>query len=83
MRENVYNDGGVITPEMQATFLNKYAHLEGIINDGPFTYNYYSYPETGKGFKVTLTDGKAVQVDKMSVNDVKTIVSCNKLKFGE
>ena len=81
MKEVTYNDGGSVTPEMQAEFLSRYAHLEGITDDG--ITKYYSYPETGKGFKVTFFNGKAVQVTRMSIDEVKTMVACSKLKFGE
>lgn len=79
MKENEYNNGGSVTPEMQAVFLGKYAHLEGIVGDD----KYYTYAETGKGFRVTFVDGKAVQVTKMSAEEAKTMVACSKLKFGD
>ena len=79
MKENEYNNGGSVTPEMQATFLSKYAHLEGIVGND----KYYTYTETGKGFRVTFIDGKAVQVTKMSADEAKTMVACSKLKFGD
>lgn len=74
-----YRDGGAVTPEMQASFLSKYAHFEGAVGND----KYYSYAETGKGFKVTTVDGKVVQITKMSAEEAKTIVTCSKLKFGE
>ena len=70
---------GYITPEKQASFLAKYAHLEGIVGDE----YYYTYNETGKGFRVTKVDGKAVQITKMTAEEAKTMVACSKLKFGE
>ena len=79
MKEVEYNNGGTVTPEMQAAFLSKYAHLEGIVGND----KYYSYTETGKGFRVTFVDGKAVQVTKMSAEEAKTMVACGNLKFGE
>lgn len=72
-------NNGCITPEKQAEFLSKYAHLEGIVGDDW----YYTYDETGKGFRVTKLDGCVVQVSKMSAQEAKTMVACSKLKFGE
>ena len=78
MRHGEISDG-CITPEKQAEFLSKYAHLEGIVgNDW-----YYTYEETVKGFRVTNIDGKTVQINKMSANEAKTMVACSKLKFNE
>lgn len=78
MRDGEINNG-CITPDKQAEFLSKYAHLEGIVgNDW-----YYTYEETGKGFRVTKIDGKTVQINKMSANEAKTMVACSKLKFNE
>ena len=89
MKEVEYNNGGSITPEMQAAFLSKYAHLEGIVGDD----KYYSYETSapskniksinGKAFKVTYVNGKAVQVTKMTIEEAKTMVACGNLKFGE
>ena len=89
MSQIEYNDGGVVTPEMQAKFLSRYAHLEGIVGDD----RYYSYETptpskningiNGKAFKVTYVDGKAVQVTKMTIDDARKIIECSKLKFGE
>lgn len=67
---------GCITPEAQAEFLSKHAHLEGIIG----MVKYYTY--RGQGFKVIHVAGKVAQVNKMSEAEVKRIVSCAKLKFG-
>ena len=79
MKEVEYNNGGTVTPEMQAAFLSKYAHLEGIVGNN----KYYSYAETGKGFCVTFVGGKAVQITKMTAEEAKTMVACSNLKFGE
>ena len=72
-------NNGCITPEKQAEFLSKYAHLEGIVGDDW----YYTYDETGKGFRVTKLNGSVVQISKMSAQEAKTMVACSKLKFGE
>ena len=72
-------NNGCITPEKQAEFLSKYAHLEGIVGDDW----YYTYDETGKGFRVTKLDGHVVQISKMSAQEAKTMVACSKLKFGD
>lgn len=86
MKETEYSNGGSVTPEMQAEFLSRYAHLEGIVgNDWYYTYdNVVPFNRIrGKGFKVTVVDGKAVQVTKMTSEEAKTMVACSKLKFGE
>lgn len=70
---------GYVTPEKQAAFLAKYAHLEGIVGND----SYYTYSETGKGFRVTRLNGEVVQIVKMSANEAKTMVACSKLKFGD
>ena len=89
MSQIEYNDGGAVTPEMQAKFLSRYAHFEGAVGDD----RYYTYEPiaaskniagiAGKGFKVTVVDGKAVQVTRMTAEEAKTMVACSKLKFGE
>jgi hypothetical protein len=72
-------DNGCITLEKQAAFLAKYAHLEGIVGND----SYYTYAETGKGFRVTKLNGQVVQVSKMTADEAKTMVACSKLKFGD
>lgn len=67
---------GYITPERQAEFLKRHAHLEGIIND----VKYYTY--NGAGFKVTYVGGQVAQVDKINPDDIKLILRCSELKFG-
>lgn len=67
---------GYITPEKQAEFLKRHAHLEGIING----VKYYTY--NGGGFKVIHAGDKIAQVDRMDADEIKRIVSCSKLKFG-
>ena len=67
---------GYVTPEKQAEFLKRHAHLETIING----VKYYTY--NGGGFKVTHVGGQVAQVDKMDADEIKRIVSCSKLKFG-
>lgn len=69
-------DNGYITPERQAEFLSKHGHLEGIIG----MVKYYTF--RGQGFKVIHVNGKVAQVNKMSEDEAKTIVSCARLKFG-
>ena len=69
-------DNGYITPERQADFLSKHAHLEGIIG----MVKYYTF--RGQGFKVIHVNGKVAQINKMSEDEVKKIISCAKLKFG-
>ena len=67
---------GYITPEKQAEFLSKHAHLEGILgNISFFTYN-------GAGFKVIHVGGQVAQVDKINPDDIKLILRCSELKFG-
>ena len=89
MKEVTYSAGGYVTPEMQAEFLSRYAHLEVIVGDD----QYYSYETpapsknikgiNGKAFKVTYVNGKAIQVTKMTVDEARKIIECSKLKFGE
>lgn len=67
---------GYITPEKQAEFLKRHAHLEIIING----VKYYTY--NGGGFKVTYVGGQVAQVDKMDAGEIKRIASCSKLNFG-
>ena len=80
------SDGGAITPEMQAEFLAKYAHLIGIVG----TDKYYAYEHNASGnklsdkaFRVIFVDGKPVQVIKMSKKEAETMVKCSNLKFGD
>ena len=67
---------GCLTPEAQAEFLSKHAHLEGFIG----MVKYYTY--RGQGYKVIYVAGMVAQVNKMDADDVKRIVSCAKIKFG-
>lgn len=78
MKQVVYigKTNGYVTPERQAEFLKRHAHLEIIIND----VKYYTY--NGGGFKVTYVGGQVAQVDKMDADEIKRIVSCAKIKFG-
>ena len=82
-------DGGAITPEMQAEFLAKYAHLIGIVgNDKYYVYDTPALSKTiewtlDKAFKVITIDGKAVQVVTMSKKEAETMVKCSNLKFGD
>lgn len=69
-------ENGYITPERQADFLSKHAHLEGIIG----MVKYYTF--RGQGFKVIHVNGKVAQINKMSEAEIKKIISCAKLKFG-
>ena len=69
-------ENGYITPERQADFLSKHAHLEGIIG----MVKYYTF--RGCGFKVIHINGKVAQVNRISEDEAKTIVSCARLKFG-
>lgn len=71
-----HKTNGYVTPERQAEFLSKHAHLEGIIG----MVKYYTF--RGQGFKVIHVNGKVAQINKMSEAEVKRIVSCAKLKFG-
>ena len=77
-------ENGYITPERQADFLSKHAHLEGILgvdsDIGCMTSKYYTY--NGGGFKVIHINGKVAQVNRISEDEAKTIVSCARLKFG-
>lgn len=70
------------TPEAQAEFLAKHAHLEGIV---PMTTlsgcsKYYTY--NGAGFNVICVDDKAIQINKINPDEIKRIISCSKLRFG-
>lgn len=67
---------GYITPEKQAEFLKRHAHLECIV--GPVKY--YTY--NGGGFKVIHVGGQVAQVDKMDAGEIKRLSSCSKIKFG-
>lgn len=69
-------ENGYVTPERQAEFLAKNAHLEGIIG----YVKYYTF--RGQGFKVIHVAGKVAQINKISEDEVKRIVRCSKLKFG-
>ncbi len=69
-------ENGYVTPERQAEFLAKNAHLEGIIG----YVKYYTF--RGQGFKVIHVNGKVAQINKISEDEVKRIVRCSKLKFG-
>lgn len=81
-------DGGTITPEVQAEFLKKYAHLIGVVGED----KYYVYDTEAlaknvkvkdKAFKVIHVDGKPVQVITMKKEEAETIVKCSNLKFGD
>lgn len=70
------------TPEAQAEFLAKHAHLEGIV---PMTTlrgcsKYYTY--NGAGFNVICVEDKAIQINKINPDEIKRIISCSKLRFG-
>jgi hypothetical protein len=69
-------ENGYITPERQADFLSKHAHLEGIIG----MVKYYTF--RGQGFKVIYVAGNVAQINKMDADEIKRIVSCAKLEFG-
>lgn len=73
---------GCLTPEAQAEFLSKHAHLEGIARMTALNgvSKYYTY--NGEGFRVMVIDDKVVQINKMDADEVKRIVSCAKLDFG-
>lgn len=73
---------GYVTPEAQAEFLTKHAHLEGIVPFDALDGNVKYYTYNGQGFKVICVDGKAIQINKMDADEVKRIVSCSKIKFG-
>ena len=79
MRETTYSEGGSVTPEMQYEFLKRYAHFEGTVGED----KYFTYVGMGKGFCVKFADGKPVQVIKMTEREAKTMVICDRLKFGE
>ena len=78
MKQVVYigKMNGYITPERQAEFLKRHAHLEGIVG----SVKYYTY--NGAGFKVTYVGGQVAQIDKINPDEIKLIISCSKLKFG-
>ena len=73
---------GCLTPEAQAEFLSKHAHLEGIVPFDALDGNVKYYTYNGQGFKVICVDGKAIQINKIDADEVKRIVSCAKLDFG-
>jgi hypothetical protein len=89
------NHDGIITPEIQAEFLSKFAHLEGeTIGQANIIVKYYTvqydpalkpYPKNWKesGFKVIYYDGHPVQVERIGVEEAKTMAKCSKLKFGD
>lgn len=79
-------DGGAVTPEMQAQWLAKWAHLIGQV-DGDKYYVYDSEPVANElkdvAFRVIFADGKPVQVMKMEKKAAETIVGNANLKFGD
>ena len=79
-------DEGIITPEVQAEFLKKYAHLIGIIGeDKYYVYDHkpVSHELSDKAFRVIHVNGKPVQIIKMSKEEAETLVKCSNLKLGD
>lgn len=84
-----------VTPEIKAEFLKKYAHLEGEDNQQiSVVIKYYTFdPDKAfekhpkrmekSGFKVIYYNGNPVQVEKIGIEEAKTMAKCSKLKFGD
>lgn len=70
-----YVENGCITPASQAEYLRKHAHLLGIIGKVKF------YELDDQGYKVFIIDGIVAQVEKIKLEDAKTIIK-NNLKLG-
>lgn len=84
-------DSASVIPQMQADFLEKFAHCLGIVNRPPETEKFFiydinphdmSYEIENIGFRVLYVDGKAVQVFKHTADEVKRMAACSGLKFG-
>lgn len=86
MREKTYVDGGAITPELQAAWLQKWTHLLGIVNGDKY-YVYDNEPVSNDlrdvAFRVIYCDGKPVQVMKMNKKAAEAIIANKNLKFGD
>ena len=81
-----YRDGGAVTPEMQAQWLQKWTHLIGQVDgDKYYVYDNEPLPNNLKdvAFRVIYCDGKPVQVLKMQKEAAEAIVANKNLKFGE
>lgn len=82
---------GVVTPEMQHEYLKRWAHLEGEkIEPSGVSVKYFTVNDgvpipkqlLDAGFKVICYNGKAVQVNRITKDEAKTMASCLKLSFG-
>lgn len=67
---------GYITPDNQAEFLSKHAHLLGIVGNEKF------YEYNNMGFKVITIGDCVAQVMKIPVDDARMIILCKGLNFG-
>lgn len=90
-------DNASVTPQLQAEFLEKFAHCIGVTSDPNsiitekyFMYNVntsYGYPQNNTcldnvGFRVIYNNGEAVQVIKHTAEEIKIMAKCNNLDFN-
>lgn len=90
-------DNASVTPQVQADFLEKFAHCIGVTNNtnSPITEKYfvynvnasYSYPQNitcldNVGFRVIYNNGEAVQVIKHTAEEIKIMAKCNNPNFN-
>jgi len=79
----------IVTPAMQAEFLEKYATCLGVVGDDKYYVYEIEAPANGlekineKAFRVTFVNGKPVLVITLSKEVAETMVNCYKLKFGD
>ena len=79
----------LVTPKMQAEFLEKYATCLGVVGDDKYYVYEPEAPAKGfeklneKVFRVTFVNGKPVLVITLARDVAETIINGYKLKFGE
>ena len=86
-----------ITPQVQANFLEKYAHCIGVTYDQNsslkekfFVYNANTSNNCPRnitcldnvGFRVLYSNSEAVQVIKHTAEEIKTMAKCSNLNFN-
>ena len=72
--------GGMVTPAQQEAWLDRHARIEKVTRENGIKVKYYTMGKDG--FKAICYNDIAVQIQKFSAKEIKTMVSCANLKFG-
>lgn len=70
-----------VTLKDKAMYLSRYGHFEGETSTSTTKTRYYTLANN-TGFSVLYYNNTAIRVSKLSVDEIKRILSCSTLSFG-